>query len=100
MKGTRGEEIQQNPTRRKSSTSNARRRSSNSNASDPARSAAAVDALGFDEDGDPPLRGHDPVVLVEVFVRSTGGGEDLAEGERLSFAVDPLERIVGPGDAG
>jgi hypothetical protein len=31
-------------------------------------------------------------------VRSAGGGEDLAEEETPSFAVDPLERIVGPGE--
>jgi hypothetical protein len=41
--------------------------------------AAAVDALGFDEHGDPALLGHDPVILVEIFVRAARGREDLKE---------------------
>jgi hypothetical protein len=50
-----------------------------------------------DQDGDPPLLGHDPVVGVPVVVRPARGGEDLAEQQAEPFGVHPGHGVVGSG---
>jgi uncharacterized membrane protein YbhN (UPF0104 family) len=52
------------------------------------------------QDGNPPLRGHHPVVAAEVVVRAARRGEDLPQQQAQPLGVDPGQRVVGPGQLG
>src|SRR5206468_815703 len=58
-------------------------------------SGGPVDALRFDEYGNPAFCGHHAVVLVPIVVGAAGGDEDVAQQKAKAFSIDPVERVVG-----
>jgi hemoglobin len=57
-------------------------------------------SLGRDQDRGPALGGHHSVVLVEILMAATGGGEYLPEQQPQALLADPRHRIVGARDLG